>query len=237
MKVQKSLLRGKCTANFCCWAGDKECEQALWAAIQRLTLEQLGQAILEILSKSISQVCHLSSVLVNPIKMPIIHTALLSSLIMSKYVNHLLLLLVLLLLLFHDECCCYCDCFCHGCCYRHRYRKHWSLLLFAAPCPDLVGVAFAYATATHMTTTSGAAAANASAIAIAIVAAIVVAVATVATAAAIVIFLAVAPPIAIATARLFLQHVLVLLLLLQFLWHVMICLGCRQTSEAQGSDG
>lgn len=37
-------------------AGDKECEQALWAAIQRLTLEQLGQCILELLSKPVSQV-------------------------------------------------------------------------------------------------------------------------------------------------------------------------------------
>ena len=37
-------------------AGDKECERALWAAIQRLTLEQLGQSILDLLSKSISQV-------------------------------------------------------------------------------------------------------------------------------------------------------------------------------------
>ena len=39
-----------------CCAGDKECERALWAAIQRLTLEQLGQSILDLLSKSISQV-------------------------------------------------------------------------------------------------------------------------------------------------------------------------------------
>ena len=37
-------------------SGDQECEQALWAAIQRLTQEQLGQAILDSLSRSISQV-------------------------------------------------------------------------------------------------------------------------------------------------------------------------------------
>jgi len=93
MKVQKSLLRGKCTANFCCWAGDKECEQALWAAIQRLTLEQLGQAILELLSKSISQVSHLASVLLNSIKMTITKA-----------------LLSCFLMLFHGGCCCCCDC-------------------------------------------------------------------------------------------------------------------------------
>ena len=63
-----------CTCHFSCWniilkelrstsgklklpcAGDKECEDALWAAIQRLTLEQLGQGILDLLSKSISEV-------------------------------------------------------------------------------------------------------------------------------------------------------------------------------------
>lgn len=37
-------------------AGEKECEQALWGAIQRLTLEQLGQSILDLVSKSASQV-------------------------------------------------------------------------------------------------------------------------------------------------------------------------------------
>ena len=37
-------------------SGDQECEQALWAAIQRLTQEQLGQAILDSISRSISQV-------------------------------------------------------------------------------------------------------------------------------------------------------------------------------------
>lgn len=37
-------------------SGDQECEQALWAAIQRLTQEQLGQGILDSLSRSISQV-------------------------------------------------------------------------------------------------------------------------------------------------------------------------------------
>ena len=38
------------------FSGDQECEQALWAAIQRLTQEQLGQGILDSLSSSISQV-------------------------------------------------------------------------------------------------------------------------------------------------------------------------------------
>ena len=37
-------------------SGDQECKQALWAAIQRLTQEQLGQGILDALSRSISQV-------------------------------------------------------------------------------------------------------------------------------------------------------------------------------------
>ena len=63
-----------CTCHFSCWnktlkelrsalgklklhcAGDKECEDAMWAAIQRLTLEQLGQGTLDLLSKSISEV-------------------------------------------------------------------------------------------------------------------------------------------------------------------------------------
>ena len=38
------------------YAGDTECERALWGAIQRLTLEQLGQSILELVGKSIPQV-------------------------------------------------------------------------------------------------------------------------------------------------------------------------------------